>query len=360
MPAIEQKMGANLLWQAHYRQMPLSGNMIGLDIGQSHVTAVRLARDDDGTISTLQLAEVGLPRSTFDSSGMLLRPEVLTGAVKMLRAKADLKGKKAMLAISGSALSIQPVERPGNLWGETLASSVRLEIEPGLPYDRDLAKISFRELSREEGGMVKMLSVAVRSDLPTAVAAAVRKGGLVASDILPGPAVLPLSIEVGEGSEILLAIGMLTSSVLLLHDGELSYAQTIPMGSDHFTGALTTTGLSASEAEKWKLTHSLVAPAGQADPYPSQRAALFTAADNLVEAVYQVLTYDQSEGAASGIRRLLLTGGGAKLSGLCSYLNRSLSLPVEVAAPRDNLHVADLERFPRHAMAYSLALSEAS
>lgn len=340
--------------------MALSGNMIGLDIGQSHVTATRIAQDDDGIIATLQLGEVGLPRSTFDASGMLQRPEVITEAVKLLKSDFGIKGKKALVAVGGSALSIQPVQRPNNLWGQPLENSIRLEIEPGLPYDREQAQVSFRELSRDEkeGGSVSLLAVAVRSDLPVALASAVRKGGLQAEDVLPGPAVLPLAIQSGEGAEILLAIGMLSSSVLLLHDGNLTYAQTIPMGSDHFTGALASTGLSPAEAERWKRTHSLVAPAGEADPYPQQRAALSAAADNLVEAVYQVLSYDQSEGTASGIRRLLLSGGGAQLSGLPAYLNRSLGLPVELAEPREGLQVSEPDRFPRHALSYALALAE--
>lgn len=340
--------------------MALSGNTIGLDVGQSHITATRIAQDDDGIITTLQLGEVGLPRSTFDAQGMLKRPEVVTDAVKMLRKDFGLKGKRALVALGGSALSIQPIERPNNLWGDPLSNSIKLEIEPGLPYDRELAHITFRELSRDpkEGGIVRLLSVAVRSDLPVALATAIRKGGLQADDILPGPTVLPLAIQSGEGSEILLAIGMLSSSVLLLHDGELSYAQTIPVGSDHFTGALVASGLSPAEAERWKRTHSLIAPSGEADPSPDQRAALAAAAENLVEAVYQVLTYDQSEGQAAGIRRLLLSGGGAQLSGLPSYLNRSLGIPVEVAEPREGLEVPEPDRFSRHALSYALALSE--
>lgn len=335
--------------------------MIGLDVGQSQVTAVRIAQDDDGTISTLELGQVGLPRSTFDASGMLQRPEVVTQAVKLLRSEAGIKGKKAIVSVGGAALAIQPMERPNNLFGDVLSSSVRLELEPGLPYERDLAHISFRELHRDESenGKVELLAVAVRSDLPVALSAAIKKGGLQAQDIVPGPAVLPLAIQSGEGAEILLAIGMLSSSVLLLNDGQLRYAQTIPLGADHFTGALTTTGLTPPEAERWKRTHSLVAPGGDVDPHPDQRAALAAAADNLVEAVYQVITYDQSEGTAEGVRRLLLTGGGAQLSGLPSYLNRSLGLPVEIAEPSHGLQVEDPDQFSRYAMAYALGLSEA-
>jgi type IV pilus assembly protein PilM len=357
---LHHKKGGKVFWQAHLSSMGLSGNIIGLDIGQSHVTAVRVAQDEDGTISTLQLAEVGLPRSTFDAGGNLLRPEMVTEAVKTLRGSAGIKGKKAVMALNGAALTIQPVSRPNNLWGETLEGSIRLELEPGLPYDRNQAHIALRELSRDdkENGTVKMLSVAVRTDLPEALTAAVKKGGLQIVDVLPGPAVLPVAIQTGLGAELLLAIGMLSSSVLLLRDGELHYAQTIPLGSDHFTGALTTTGMSAAEAERWKRTHSLVAPEGAADPHPQQRVALMAAADSLVEAVYQVITYDASEGVAGGVSRLLLCGGGSQLSGLSGYLNRSLALPVELAQPAAGLEVADISRFPQHALAYSLAIGE--
>ena len=340
--------------------MSISGNLIGLDIGQSHITAVRMASDDDGTLTPLQILEVGLPRSTFGAGGELLRPEIVADGIKHLRAVKGLKAKKAVIALPGSVLSIQPVVRPNTLWGEDLNGSVRIELEPGLPYDRDQAHITSRELERDtqEGGTVKVLTVAVNRNVPEQLAAVVKKGGLQVVDILPAPIVLPRAIAHGSGTEVVLSVGMLSSSVMSITDGQVNYAQTIPLGSDHFTGALVGSGFQPDEAERWKKTHSLVAPEGKADPYPDQRNALKGAADSLVESVYQVMTYDASEGTTQGISRLVITGGGSLLSGLGGYLSSSLGLPVELAEPHPLVRGVNGNKFSRYALAMALAMTD--
>lgn len=340
--------------------MAVSGNLIGLDVGQSHVTAVRLAGDRDGTLTPLQVLEVGLPRSTFDANGKLLRGEVIADAIKQLRTVKGLKGKKAVISLPGSLLSIQPLSRPNHLWGDELEGSVKIEIEPGLPYDREQAHITAREISRDtsEGGMVKLLSVAVNRDVPLSLIDAVKRGGLQVVDVLPAPVVLPRAVQSLPGIEVLVDIGMLSSTVVSMQEGQVEYAHTIPLGSDHFTGALVQAGFQPDEAERWKKTHSLIAPKGKQDPFPDQRAALRGAADGLIEAVYQVMTYDTSEGAAQGVNRVLLSGGGSNLSGLKGYLGSTLGLPVEIAEPHPMLHGVDLDKFSHQALALALAMSD--
>jgi len=340
--------------------MGYSGNLIGLDIGQSHITASRLAGDDDGTLRPLQIVEVGLPRGTFDNHGKVVREDLIVEAIKHLRSYRGLKGKKAVLAVPGSMLSIQPVVRPNSLWGEELISSVKLELEPGLPYDRDLAHIASKELSRDtsEGGVARLLTVAVNKTFPQDMIELVKKGGLQVVEILPAPIVLPRSVQHESGNEVLLDIGMLSSSVMNISGGQVHYAQTISLGSDHFTGALVDSGFEPDEAERWKKTHSLVAPEGKSDPYPDQRSALRNAADSLAEAVYQVMNYDASEGTASGISRLVLSGGGSMLSGLGGYLSSSLGLPVEIAEPHPMLRGIEQKNFPRLALSLALAMTD--
>jgi type IV pilus assembly protein PilM len=341
--------------------MVIEGQLLGLDVGQSHLTAVRLVEreNDEGEplLEAVTVGEVGLPRGTLDAGGHLKNSELLTEAVRSLRKHYKVKGQTVM-AVSGAALSIQPVQRPGSLSPEQLESGIRLEIEAGLPY-RGAAHISYEVLRKSEDadGMTDLLAVAVHRAVPIALARAVNAGGLRVVDILPEPLVLPRALNLSStATEILLTVGLLSSSVIVVRNGRVSYAQSMPIGADHFTQALAVDGMPLHEAERWKREHSLVAPREGLDPFERERARLRATADRFVESLYQLIAYATSEAGAGGINRLLLCGGGSQLSGLLAHLNMSLGVPVELAEPSPQLLVSDPEQFPRQALAYALAM----
>lgn len=347
--------------------MAIDGQIVGLDIGQSHITAVRLAQRDteDGVVlEPIMVEEMGLPRETLDYQGRLVRPHIVLDAVKTLRKKHKLKNYPTVLGLSGGALSIQPVVHPASLQGEDLMSAIALEIEPGLPY-RDHAHIDYQEIRsnlNEDGtGTVELLTVAVDRYVPITLARAVNAAGLQVVDILAEPCVLHRAADLSpDQTEVLLAIGMMSSSMMLIREGRVHVAQSIPFGAEHFTQALVRQGLSPAEAERWKHTHSLVSPDPEKDPDAELRVALQSTVDSFLENLFTLIQHAANE-SDSGINRLVLAGGGAKLSGLLGYLNNSLALPVELIRPsRELLLPDDTEDFPRQAFAYALAMTDSA
>lgn len=333
----------------------IDSDSLGIDIGQSHITAVRLVQQED-RIQTLGVYEIGLPQGTLTPEGRLAQPAVITKGLKELLKQIKPKAKRVYIAINGAQLAIQPMKRPRNLEGDALNSSVRLEIEPSLPYDREYAHISYTVLGAlDDGETMRVLTVACHEDVPVELMRAIQSAGLAAEDIEPAPCVLPRSIDVGcdeKQSDLLLSIGMLTSSVSIVRGGVTQYAQSLGLGADNFTQALVELGYDQTEAESWKRQHSLIAPE-HSDPYPDERAALQGVADNLVEGLYQLLSYeDQGEHPT----RLVICGGGAQLSGLRAHLRSSLGMPVEIAEPTEGLDVNNPDLFARHALAYALAM----
>jgi len=345
--------------------MPLDGQYLGLDIGQSHITAVRLierASEEGGLqIEPLLVAEIGLPRGTFNQDGELRRPELVTDAVKQLRKTHKIKTKDTLLALSGAALTINPAQRPAALDDDQIRDSIAYEIGAALPYEMEAAHIDYQEVRRGsgEGAQLELLTVAVHRRVPTLLARAVTAAGLRVRDVLAEPLILPRALNLSQdGTEVLLTIGMLSSTLMVIRGGKVAYAQSMNWGADHFTRQLIEqAGMDPATAERWKRTHSLIAPSATSDPYAKARAALRAIADKYVEELYGMIAYARSEGGATSVRRLVVAGGGAQLSGLLLHLKDSLNIPVELVEPAEGLIVEDRDAFPRQALAYALAMT---
>lgn len=328
-------------------------DLVGLDIGRSHITAARLLLDADGCLKTLVLGEIGLPRGVVDEAGEIVDPDQVAAALRALWKRHRFRSRRVVVGVTGSALTVAPMAR-AQMGLEELASSVTLEIGASLPFPTSEAQIAMRVVDEDHvQGMVRLVVVACRAEAARAIVRACKAAQLQVVDIEPEPWVLPRVVDVGQGgSELMLNIGMHTSTVGLVTAGVLRYAHSLPMGADHFTRALVDCGYEELEAERFKRSHSLIAPE-RSDPYPTERAALRACTDAYIEALYQVLSSDVSD---QQVERLVLSGGGARLSGLMAYLNRELALPVELAEPREGVVVEEAGSFTRTALAYALAM----
>lgn len=345
--------------------MRISSDAVGLQIAQSHLTAVRLVQRDD-TLHPLVVAEAGLPRGTLDQDGRITSDEQigqLAQAIRALWRSAKLKTRRVFLALDLAAITLQTLELPA-LPDDELRSAVELEICPSLGLSRDEVRVDFAVRSRLEAGeagtdrpsgYTRVLAAACDKQVPTQFLRVAQQARLTVLDIEPAPIVLTRALHLlSEGSELILDIGLLRSTAILLHDGVVERVESLPVGADDFTQALIELGHQPKHAEQFKRRHSLIAP-DEHDPYPAERAALIGVAAELVDALYPILDWNPADTTIEP-QRLLLCGGGAKLSGLAGHLNASLGLPVELADPVPGLEVDDLELFPRQALAYGLAM----
>lgn len=335
------------------------GELIGLDIGHNHIIAKRVA-SEDGRLYPIDSAHIGLPRGTMDEKGHIVNPEMVTQGLRTLVRDYKLKGKRVNVALGSSALTVQSILRPQEITGEDLTSSVRYEVSAGLPFrDTSNAQIEYALTEYLPGNppMQRLLAVAVHRKVPSVLIEAVRAAKLIEQAVEPEPLILPRVIDVGRDDgppEILVAIGKLTSSIIIVRRQKVYFVQTIPFGGDHLTHAIAELGHTPAEAERLKRASSIVGPETN-DPRAAERMAMRQHADALANHIYKVMSYSTSEGLGD-VRRVVLTGGGALLDGLPGHLSGALGLGVAIGEPVLGLEVDDLKAFPREALAYALAL----
>ncbi len=345
--------------RGHTRVMAVHArsDVAGVDIGQSHVTVVRYA-DAGGQAVPVCAGEVGLPRGAIGPGGTIADVDTVAEALKLAWKEFKPRTKRVRLALSGDAVTIQQLAKPASLTRPELASSVRFDVEPGLPYSPEDALIDFTVIGQDtEAQMLRILAVAAPRAASLQLMAAAKKAKLSVEDIEPAPYALPRSLEMSASGEdeLILSVGMISSQVITVRAGRVRGARTLDIGSEHLTEALQRSGMPAADAEQFKRSHHLVAPAA-GDPHAQARETLRQAASALVDSLYQLL-YMQ-EGAAAP-KRIVLCGGGARLGGLAAYLNQTLEAEVRLAGPAAGLEIPSApEAFLRQALACSLALSD--
>jgi len=91
-------------------------------------------------------------------------------------------------------------------------------------------------------------------------------------------------------------------------------------------------GVPLDQAESVKQTNGLSVVPGGADPHPANRAIESTGSA-FVEEVRGSLDYYMAQPGAARIGRVVLSGGGSRLTGLAERLSASTRLPVESARP---------------------------
>jgi type IV pilus assembly protein PilM len=97
-------------------------------------------------------------------------------------------------------------------------------------------------------------------------------------------------------------------------------------------------GVPAEQAESVKQSTGLAAVPGAAEAHPANRAIETTGAA-FVEEVRGSLDYYLAQPGAARIGRVVLSGGGSRLTGLVERLTAATRLPVEVASPMSVLKI---------------------
>ena len=196
------------------------------------------------------------------------------------------------------------------------------------------------ETDGESGPQLAGLLVAgLRDSINTKVNAAMQAGlRPVHVDLVPfalSRAILPH--RSARGRDVIVAIGAATTHVVVVDNGVPQFVRMTAAGGDDITHGLTSRLQWTPEiAEQAKRAIGM----GSSMTRPEDRPALeviYEFAGELMASIRSTLSYYTSAHAADPIQRILLTGGGADLSGLASALGEMTHLPVTKVEPLSSL-----------------------
>lgn len=357
---------------------------IGLDIGKSSIIGVQLGGKAPAAVLRAY-HERPIPEGLV-FEGEVVDAESLAGELKAFMREAHMKGKLVNLGVGNQKVIVRNIETP-EMSDEELRGAIEFQAQDYIPIPVAEAVLDFQVVSRyaDQDGVAKqrVLLVAAQRDmvdrfLLAATKAGLKVAGIDASAFALIRALSPSVSFVDQGGEEGKPLGVINisssvSSLVVAVDGVPKFTRTIGFAHDQFKGVLVEhQGVEPEDADR--LIEGIGLPGGvQPDletynpvTVDEVHGVLATAADELADEIRRSIDYFQSQDYTTQVDHLVLTGRGALLRNLDSYLSESLGLHVSVGNPLMKVsEVANtidgevlMSVAPRLAVAIGLALDE--
>jgi len=337
---------------------------VGIDIGSHSVKIVHLKKHNDAYKLQNFAMRSTIPEHT-DYQLSELRKEryapVISEMMKSLKINPR-KIKHLVTAIGGEQVSIKQIKTIF-LPDDELESALFFEAKKHLAISGGEMQLDFQVLSIEEKtNQLNVLLVATTKEYLRGHTDILVQSGLtphfVDAEVLAVANSFILNTDIDEGVYILLNIGAHKTNMVVYGTKTKFFSREIDLGGYHFTRDLMLKqNLSFEEAEKYKCQFGLETQSSSSSI--SLEVSEKPTEENLSTEVKRSLRYYVKEAGNSDFRKILLTGGSAKLKGLKEYLETHLSLPVEIFNPFNNIEISERTariNDPQLAVAVGLAM----
>jgi type IV pilus assembly protein PilM len=321
--------------------------IVGLDIGTSALRAVELVVDH-GTRPVIEaFGQVGLPPGAV-VGGEIRDPSQVTAALRRLWREGGFKETKVHVGVAGLRAITREMELPP-LPPDELNDAVRLQADDVVPFPIEQASISSSVIARttDNDGMplVRVLVAAAHRELIDGVVRAIEDAGLEPVEIDLDTAALSRAFSITPSSketEAIVSVGAGLTMVVVHRAGALQFVRTIDIGGDTVTRSISSAlDLPMIDAEQLKRT--LGRPGLSPQDEEIAKEAVAPVVSELVSEIHNSIRYYSSLPGREPPSRVLMTGGGARTTGLVEQLRRGLDIPVEEATP---LAFVDTTRLP--------------
>ncbi|MBO8127082.1 MAG: type IV pilus assembly protein PilM, partial [Firmicutes bacterium] len=364
--------------------------VVGLDYGYHHIQAVEVELKGGGARLT-KWGAARMPSDAIDIEGRVLDPTLFAQGLKSALQEAGIKTRRVVTMVPAASLVVRSILMP-NMTSDELYEAAKWEAAQQLPYPIEEAVYDFVPVKQKKNDQMQdteLLVLATRADQVEGIVKACQLAGLELLGIDAGPLALARAVGIGKTdistypprqiiddplgeaaavgyelgldsiSEAIIDLGSGTTDVSIFRDGYLRVARSFTIGGSKFDEKLAERlGVSLEEARHIKWTEAHLNADGIV-PLGKDRASLIAqsiqeVAEEMLEEIQRSLDYYRAQNGWIPIDRIVVTGGGAKLSGMMEYLSNNLNSTVELANPLVNL--GETDEFPANAEVYTLAV----
>jgi len=314
----------------------MAGTLVGLDVGSHSVKVVELARAG-GRLRVARAATVPTPPGGV-VEGAVGDPKVLGGAVRRAFEQAGIRNRRVNTALSARAVVVREIRLP-QMPDEELVQAVRFEAERYLPAGSRDAAVDFQVLERVQEGQttrLDVLFVAARREVVDGFTAALQEAG-VTPEVLEVTSFALMRLfqdEAKDGAVVLADLGADSSDILVVHKGRLRLARTVPVAGNALTRAVAgLLGLepAAAQAAKEERGVAVANPTSLSDPMSARIAdALVPVLGDILTELRRSMDYFYSRWPGEPLKKVVLTGGTARLQNIAALFADELNVPVEV------------------------------
>ena len=338
---------------------------VGLDIGFVSIKVVSLLHDKD-KFKLLSLASVPSP-----SPGMISDTEsdleAVADAIKKLLAAAKIDNKEVVAALPESRVFTRVIDDFPYLSDNELSSAIRYAAEEFIPMSLADVNLNWQVLVRSDpksvGAKTVVLVIASPKRIVSKYVNVLQMAGLHPKALETETIAVTRSL-VGSNSfspsTLIMQMGATTTDFTAVSKGLIWLTRSISTGGTALTRSLAQHfNFEASQAEQYKKIYGLMEEQLEGKVFE----ALKPIVDIIAGEGRRVIQAFEAKYPSSPIKRVVLSGGGAKMPGLVIYLANLWGLEVQEADPwfsviRVQSLVPKLAQDASYAVAAGLALRE--
>ena len=315
-----------------------SSTLLGVDISSSSIKILQLSAVGsslrlDNYVVRSPPANAVVDKNISDIEAL---GECIGAAVNILKPSV----KDAAVAVAGSAVITKTIEMNAALTDSEMENQIVVEADRYIPYPLDEVSVDFerQELSERNPGMVEVLLAACRRENVDTRVSALELGGLSARvvDIEAYAVERAFSLcaeQIGSADRQTVAIidiGSMMTTLNVILAGRTIYTREQMFGGNALSEEVQRCfGLSAVAAETAMKRGDL--------PDEYQYGILAPFRETVVQQVSRALQLFFSSSHCNEVDHILLAGGVAAIEGLADQVGESLSTPVRVANPFENM-----------------------
>jgi type IV pilus assembly protein PilM len=339
---------------------------LGLDIGSYSVKVCELTSTPNGC-RLLKLGSAKLPEGAVED-GVLQDPDSVGNIITTLISNLKIKSKKVAISISGYSVIVKKINL-AVMTEEELAGHIQAEAEQYIPFDIDDVYLDFQDLktNTEESDRTDIMLVAAKKDVVNTYLKMLESVGLQAVVVDVDAFALENSYENVEGlseNVALIDIGASKMSINIIANGASILARDVVMGSRQITEQIQSQlDMSAEDAEAAKVG---LIELDQNQQGLVKEIFVNTCTQWILE-IKKAIDFYLSSYPNDTIDRLILSGGGTKITGFDTLLSEETKIKVDIFDPfskaesnADKIDPAYLEHVaPEMAIAAGLAIRKA-
>ncbi|HUH65728.1 MAG TPA: type IV pilus assembly protein PilM [Syntrophales bacterium] len=314
---------------------PASKNLVGLDIGSSAIKLAEIVETPKGYILS-RFSQIPL-HSGVIVDGIPVEHQELAIKIKQLFKQSGCKRKSVVTSLSGHSVIVKKVNFPTMEEGE-LRELIKDEAGKYLPFDSmDAVSYDFQILGENEfnPNQMDVIIVAAKNDIVNAYAEAIQQAGYLPVIMDVDSFALETMYEENYDFEenemvVLVNIGASITNINVLRGGSSVFTRDFMIAGNSITEALVQKmGISFEEAEKIKIE----GPGGDEAADKDFHESLLYYAEPICSEIERSVDYFRSTYGGEFLKRILLSGGSARIPGIMSDLTQRLSMEAEIANP---------------------------
>ncbi len=305
--------------------------VVGLDIGSHAIKVCQLKQTSKGhTIVTL--GSTVLPEGAVDD-GTLNEPEIVSKAITDLFSNLKIKNKKVGFSISGYSVIVKKVNL-AVMEDALLEEHIMAEAEQYIPFDIEDVYLDFQDLKTgtHETDRTDVMLVAAKKEIVDDYLNLLRDLNLIPVIVDVDGFALENSYEYNyqkNENVALVDIGASKMNINILSQGTSVVARDVIVGSRQITEQIQNVlDLEFEDAEALKL-----GAVDAEDKYEEIKDIFSSACTQWILEIKKAIDLYHSNHPDQPLKKLILSGGGSKVTGLTDFLASETGLQVELFNP---------------------------